>query len=1152
MKRLFNNITRRGLQVILLAVSVLTVIGAAEAMPVEHYAANSRLASGRWRKVEVKTTGMQLITNAQLKTMGFSNPAKVNVYGYGGRKVSDLLNTNKYVDDVPQQPVVRTADGIIFYGVNTMSWELFSNRNTPYKPILNPYSLNSYYFVSDVEPDSVFEMPVLNWQPNETIEEHTTTFVERLLHKKEEYAPSNTGNWMLGEDFTQQNTREFKFKLPGLADTSAALMIGFGTHTRMAASSYTVSVDGQPLAEETGMTIPLCDGDAQFINYNLCPVLVPVAKEDMTVSITYKPGGTLYLARLGFIEVNYNRKLDITDGPLTFYNTAHYNLPCVYEISGATEQTQIWDVTKPEAPARIEYKLENGKALFSPGVSSYREYVAFNPGTVKTNPTPVNAYITNQNVHGQDVPDMVIISPREYLEQAKRIAEMHDRLDGMDTYIVTPEALYNEFSSGAPDVTAYRKALKMWYDRDPKKLKYCLILGRPTYDQRQITNDVKTNYPRPLIYQSPGEETADMFHSSFTSKSFSICTDDYIVMLEDNNRSSIELANLDLSIAVGRMPFRGVEHARQMVDKLINYCENPKLGPARNTVTLVADDGDHLDHLRQTLDSWEILLQNGGEKLLYKPIFLSTLKPTMTTTGKEFPTLKAEYMRSLEKGTGVVWYIGHANPREWTHENFFTYTDICNLDNTYWPVFMTATCEFTRWDANDVSGGEILWSHPESGAISLISTVRTAFMSGNDHITQSMSRYFFSKDSAGRTLSIGEGLRLAKNNTKDDNNNLIYQVIGDPAMRLSLPTMNAEVEILGGVNPDTVNAPDYPIFKGGSTVKFQGVVKRGKNVARDFNGTMCLTLYDAERVVTTQDETQKEPLDFNARTNKLYEGRVKVAQGRWKAEIPISADIENNYQPASLYMYAYSDEGQEANGICQQFYVYGLDEQQADNEGPEITGMGLNTYNFKNGDHVTANPIFFASFKDESGINISKLGIGTTMEICIDDKDYYTDLTEYYLPSTDDSFAGSLAYPLSDLAPGRHTLCFKVCDNLGNATTKSLEFAVSVNKKPILYDVTTDCNPATTSVTFTLMHDRLSEVTESNVAVYDLSGRKIWTGKLSGRVHDLEQGGSTVSWDLTDGSGRRVPRGIYLYRATIMTDEGISVSKTNKLAVTAQ
>ena len=102
------------------------------------------------------------------------------------------------------------------------------------------------------------------------------------------------------------------------------------------------------------------------------------------------------------------------------------------------------------------------------------------------------------------------------------------------------------------------------------------------------------------------------------------------------------------------------------------------------------------------------------------------------------------------------------------------------------------------------------------------------------------------------------------------------------------------------------------------------------------------------------------------------------AEGRWEAEIPISADIENNYQPASLYMYAYSDEGQEANGICQQFYVYGLDEQQADNEGPEITGMGLNTYNFKNGDHVTANPIFFASFKDESGINISKLGIGTT------------------------------------------------------------------------------------------------------------------------------------------------------------------------------
>ena len=89
-------ITKRPL---LTAALMLMCILGMEALPLEHYATSSKLAKGRWRRIEVSETGMQLITTAQLKAWGFSNPEKVNVYGYGGQKLSMLLNTNKYIDN---------------------------------------------------------------------------------------------------------------------------------------------------------------------------------------------------------------------------------------------------------------------------------------------------------------------------------------------------------------------------------------------------------------------------------------------------------------------------------------------------------------------------------------------------------------------------------------------------------------------------------------------------------------------------------------------------------------------------------------------------------------------------------------------------------------------------------------------------------------------------------------------------------------------------------------------------------------------------------------------------------------------------------------------------------------------------------------------
>ena len=73
--------------------------------------------------------------------------------------------------------------------------------------------------------------------------------------------------------------------------------------------------------------------------------------------------------------------------------------------------------------------------------------------------------VTNQDLHAVKPVDLVIISPSKFVSQASELAELHQQNDGLTTLVVTPELIYNEFSSGAPDATSYRSFLKMMYDR---------------------------------------------------------------------------------------------------------------------------------------------------------------------------------------------------------------------------------------------------------------------------------------------------------------------------------------------------------------------------------------------------------------------------------------------------------------------------------------------------------------------------------------------------------------------------------------------------------------------------------------------------------------------------------------------------------------
>lgn len=1153
-------------------------------MKLATYAPNSKLATGKWRKICVKTTGMQFVSNEQLKSLGFSDPAKVNVYGYGGQMQTEVLREGYYVDDLPQQPVVRVPDGLVFYGVNTEKWTSDAGSYVPFVHINSPYAANSYYFLSDIEMPDV-EMSVLQY---DTINhgKRQDYFIERALHEQELAAPSDLGTWMFGEDFTTEKSQDFVLKLPGLVADRAqsGIRYGFGIKSQgkpqeggnMPNSSIKISTNGTALPfvgniQNTGDIInTVTNTEEGFIRATHSTKILPNPTEETTVNITLEPEGAVQFARLDYIMISYPRKLDLGDGELLFsgYRTVFDTI--TYVIDGCTDKTQIWDVTNPAFPARVAFRLEGTQASFTPMASLYREYIVFDPDRARMK-TPVSAgNVANQDLHSRAVPDMVIITVPEFRSQAERLADYHRRADDMDVLVVEPQLLYNEFSSGSPDLMAYRKALKMWFDRGDKgdktsKLAYCVLFGRSYFDMREITNGAKTRgYPFLLMYQNPDPSIRPTVRDN-NSHVTQYSTDDFITALDDNSPSftfdggAIPYAR----IAVGRFPVKSVKEASDMVDKVINYMEHPQTGIASNQVLVIADDGDGAAHMKQAEAMYDNMRENlTGAGFQYEKLYMDAYKADPTPQGFQHATARKRNLDLLNQGVAYWLYTGHGNQRELTHEAFFTYQDAMGMKNKFLPFMYTATCDYAPIDRETISAAEHIWGNPTGGAICMLTTTRGVWVSHNLYMNQELSKMLLARDDRGRPLTIGNIVRKAKNNvqglepnssTSSKRTDQIYRFIllGDPAMRIPLPEYVVKVETFG---EQDVDSDDFttPTLEGNSRIAISGCITdlNGK-LATGFSGELNIVLFDSERLVRGETSTAEDQVHFfNAYTNILFKSVVKVNKGKWSTELLIPSEIQNNYNKALINFYAETPKGRKANGMFDDFYIYGLSEDGIDKQGPKITGFTLNTPEFKSGDVVGMQAVVYATMTDKSGINISTQGIGHQIALSLDGKTHFTDVANFYTPVVNDIYSGQIVYPLNDLVPGDHTLTLTVWDNANNSGTAELQFRVSADPRPQIYDVSTDANPASSSVTFTVMHDRMLENSECEVSVYDLSGRRLWSGKMDG--NDDMTAGTSMKWNLTDGSGRRVPRGIYLYRAVLTGDNGVSVSKTKKLAVTAQ
>lgn len=1043
------------------------------------YAEHSLLASGKWAKIRVSSSGVYQLTEATVRQAGFSNINKVKIYGYGGNLQNEALYANDLArtDDLKEVPQCVVGGKHLFYAKGPVSWT--SNSSTVRRR--NPYSDYGYYFItqSDEEPATV----------------DSATFVSSFYPSPDDY------------------------------------------HSLYEVDGYSWYNGGRNLFDPTPISV---GGSQQVVITNT----TGSQKGRLTVNVS--AGGT------NQIRIQLNGKdigtlnVRILDYCKAGQDSGTYLLDNL-KVDGGKDTITIQNVSGETA--RLDYvSMAWEKAIPLPNLSGSHPAATY----VKN--------IANQDLHADGQADLVIIIPasRTLLKQAQRLKEFHESHDGMRVNIVAADQLYNEFSSGTPDANAYRRYLRMLQDRAATEAdmpKYLLLFGDCVWDNRMLTADCKRFDPDDylLVYES---------ENSF-SETVCYAGDSWMGILAEGAGSDARRELQD--VGVGRFPVTTVAEAKIMVDKTINYSKNQNGGAWQNTIMFMGDDGNDNIHMKD-VDSVANSVGRDYPNFLIKKVMWDAYTRESSATGNTYPEVSKIIRQQQANGALVMDYGGHGNATLISHESVLGLSDFSESRTSNLPLWVTAACDIMAFDGVTETIGEAAVLNEKGGAVAFYGTARTVFTSANKYINHAFMKRVLSLQD-GKPIALGEAHRLAQNDvmlgtnryptpTREDpnktspeqdntENHLQYSLLGDPALSLNLPTAQVVVDEIDGV---AVGSGTMPTVKAGSVIKMKGHVAG----VEGFNGVVTATVRDTQEEITcklnnTSNDGAEVAFKYLDRTKTLYHGSDSIRNSSFELTFAVPKDINYADGQGMINLYALNtDKTIRANGSCDQFIVGGSAEAKNDSVGPSIYCY-LNSPSFVDGGNVNGTPYFVAEIKDKDGINAAGSGIGHDLQLVIDG-----DMAKTYTLNNNFSYdfgtytSGSTFYSIPELEEGPHRLQFRAWDIQNNSSTAVLHFNVVKGSRPQLFNIGVTNNPARTSTTFIISHDRMESNMDVVIELFDAAGRQMWRHAESGVS---ATGNYTVDWDLSVDGGRPLQTGVYLYRVKVSSEGSSYVSKTKKLIV---
>ena len=1113
----------------------------AAASSAERYAASSLLSTGKWVRIAVEENGVHRITDGELKKMGFAAPSKVRLYGYGGHILPET-GLASLPDDLVEVPLWRENGYMLFYANGTIKWEYNNGR---YVHSQNVYSTYGCYFLTEGD-DAPMAFPKVTLQP--TTEAVHTSYNDYALYEKEKKSPCSYGRVLVDNDAfssTASRAKTYRLAIDGAMDSPAVVDLSFATGGEIASRVTVLYADAANSFEVGSLTIGrVVSGEVGKIAEGKFTIPGGVAAGSNFV-LVHRTDDNSLVGYLDYLRLNYRRSLALRGANTLFRGDMTDDGNARFDIAGCNANTRVWDVSSPSAIKELSGELKG------------TTYSVVAPADVNSNIVAVNVKgafpsvkvlgeVPNQNLHAIGQADMVIIVPSngKFLPAAERLADAHRSMDGLAVEVVTAQQVYNEFSSGTPDVTAYRRLMKMLYDRAEDETdapKYLLLFGDGWYDNRLITFQGRKQDDYLLCYES--QNSVDAIYS--------YVLEDYMGYLDDGEGSDHLRDKVDLGI--GRIPAQSVADANAVVDKIIAYMQNKDAGEWQNRILLLADDGDDSmpnQHMKDA-DAVAAVFEQQYPSYIVNRIYWDDYPIEVSATGKRYPAVTKDIYNALAKGALMVNYSGHGSSNLLSHEMVWKASDMAAVKSPRMPLWVTASCDIGPFDMGDNSVAESAMMNANGGAIGLFTTTRTVLQSYNSVINKEFSKQLMQPVSTGEIIAVGDAVRTAKNNvialgSDRTVNKLQYVLLGDPALRLKYPKYRVVVDRMNGVD-----ASNTVQVSAGSLLRVEGrVVTAGGELASHFTGVLYSTLFDSAVEVNTRDNTGLGSYSYTAYNKTLFSGNDSVYNGRFAINMPIPLDISYSNDYGMLNLYAVDTAFvSSAQGYFVNFTVGGTASDFVnDSVGPEIR-LYLNSPSFVDGDDVNATPTLMVELYDENGINTMGTGIGHDITAIVDNDPRHTyNLNSAFVPVVGDYTRGTINMPLNRLEAGEHTLILRAWDLYNNSSLARITFNVDPALAPGFVELKVNPTPVIpgSQATFTLVHDRPQSEMDVRIDVFNVQGQMVWTN-TERTVCD----GNTYScsWNGTSQSGQPLSTGVYIVRA-YMTEGGVTSSvKTGKFVV---
>lgn len=1113
----------------------------------QNTAATSVLSKGNWFKIAVTEDGVYRIDYSKLKQIGLINPSNPKLFGNNMGQLSYYNNSPK-PDDLKEMAiyisgnddVLNEGEYILFFGKASHRW-IYNETDRTYDFLRHNYSDTAYYFltseVSGGKRITAKDSALIATGASTTSDAlfiHEIESENLIKSGREWFQPVSVLNGLtINPGFAELITTErirYKIRVAARAAITTLFRINEGNTL-----VKNITVAPVNLYNYTGTYANITEYSDSLIPGSSSPVY----------ELKYINNGTSSenAGWLDYLTI-HGRKPNKFNGTVQQYYDSRSVAPgriTEFRITSSNNDPIVWDVSDLHNTKLIPYKKSGETISFRDSSHILRTYIAFTAGSALT-PLIRSTPVPNQDLHGSPAADMIIVTHPLFLNHAQKLADIHLNHDGLVSLIITPEQIYNEFSGGIPDIAAIRNFVRFKYlaqKNSVKPLKFLLLFGDGSYENKTLP---PRNPNFILTYQS---QNSNVVVSSFTS-------DDFYGLLEDNEGE----ADGTEDIGIGRLPVSDTAQAGIVISKIQAYIDPDNMGDWKNIICLVADDEDGNIHLTDA-EGLARIIQDSVPAFNIDKIYLDAFRQITSANGQSYPSVNQAINDRINSGSLIFNYVGHGSENGLAHEGVLKTEDINSWQNTgKLPLFITATCEFSRFDDIEIntltgdtpgktSAGELVLVGGKTGAIALMSTTRLVYSAPNYFLNRNIFNFAFDRDSAGNALAFGDIIRLAKNNSGSGPNKRNFTLLGDPALRLAYPWH-------GNVITDSVNSvavtDQIDSLKALSIVTIAGHIEdiRG-NLIDNFNGIVSPLVFDKETRIMTLANDGGQSIEFPVRNNILFSGNTRAKEGKFSFTFIVPRDIDYSPGFGKLSYYA-TGNNEDMHGQFKDIIVGGFSKAVInDIEGPDIK-LFMNDTLFKNGGMTNSNPKLLAIIEDQGGINTTGSGIGHDLTAFLDsDRNNSFVLNKYFKTDFDNYMKGKLVYDLTGLSEGSHTLTLKAWDNFNNSSVETIAFVVETDGKFVINNLINYPNPFFNETRIGAEHNRPDNELEVIISIYNLNGRIIKI--IRTRVQSSGFRIPPVVWDGRDDGGNRVGRGLYPYSVIISTPQGETCRVSGRMII---